>query len=116
MTFLERQFTHAMYVRKEAEGRHRKRSLEEAAKEKAERDQGARDFKGFKMMMKRKYGNLYRAWKVAIDTTQTGRVSQNELFDCARSHGYTGVLKDLWKEAVGKDAKGKEDSFVRLKE
>ena len=39
--------------------------------------------------LRRKYGNLFRAWKVAIDFTQTNRVSQRELFDCARSHGYT---------------------------
>merc|ERR1719199_113065 len=117
MTFLERQFTHAMYVRKEAEGRHRKRKLEQAAQEKRDLDQGAHDFKGFKMMMKRKYGNLFRAWKVAIDSTQTGRVSQNELFDCARSHGFTGKLIDLWREAVSKDEKtGREDNFIRLKD
>ena len=48
MTFLERQFSHALYIRKEAEGRHRKRKLEEAAQAKKDADQGAHDFAGFK--------------------------------------------------------------------
>merc|ERR1719174_1056400 len=108
-TFHERQAAHSMHMRKEAAGKMRKKRVEELAAEKKKMDVGARDKAGFLKVLQGKYGNVYRAWKVGMDTDGNGRLSKNEFMEVARHHGYAGKLLDLWNECCKPT-----DSFVRL--
>merc|ERR1719460_998667 len=116
MSFYERQSNHHLYVRKAAAGKHRKNSLEEADKARKRKLMAAQDLDGFKAMLVRRYGNLFRAWKLGLDKDGNGRLSMFEFCDAARAHGYQGALKELWLSTVATDARGEKASFVRLED
>ena len=67
MSFYERQSNHPIYVRKAASGKHRKAALEEADRARKKALMGAQNLDGFKAALVRKYGNLFRAWKLGLD-------------------------------------------------
>merc|ERR1719421_1527418 len=94
-----------------AMGRAQKEAVDKAQAEKAAMDMGASNLEEFKGVMTRKYGNLLRAWKLGLDTDGSGKISFVEFCNAARSQGFAGNLKGLWKEMGGAD-----DGFVELHE
>merc|ERR1719326_968200 len=103
MTFAERNA--ATQRRNEAEGLAKKQAVEAAAKEKAKHDVGAHDGAGFEAALTRKYGNLLRAWTLALDIDGSGSIGFTEFCTAVRAQGFAGSLKDLWKE-YDKDGEG----------
>merc|ERR1719424_1619415 len=101
--------SHTNYIRRAAEGNYKKRQLAQEYEQKVQKIKGAWCYKGFRKMLKKTYGNLYRAWKLALDTSGDGKISRNEFFASARNHGYCGNLTDLWNEAVSADG-----AFIRF--
>ncbi len=59
---------------------------------------GAKNLKGFKSLLKRRYGNLWRAWRTGMDNDSNKRLSFVEFCQCCRSVGYFGNIKELWNE------------------
>merc|ERR1719421_2729183 len=94
-----------------AMGRAQKEAVDKAQAEKAAMDMGASNLEEFKGVMTRKYGNLLRAWKLGLDTDGSGKISFVEFCNAARSQGFAGNLKSLWKEMGGAD-----DGFVEMRE
>merc|ERR1719424_1795094 len=72
---------------------------------------GASSTNAFKHELVRKFGNVPRAWRSALDLDGNGRLSRNEFFGAARALGYSGNLKDLWSE-LDEDGSG----FISLRE
>eukprot|EP00929_Paragymnodinium_shiwhaense_P070802 TRINITY_DN3591_c0_g1_i1.p1 TRINITY_DN3591_c0_g1~~TRINITY_DN3591_c0_g1_i1.p1 ORF type:complete len:1479 (-),score=439.91 TRINITY_DN3591_c0_g1_i1:263-4699(-) len=66
---------------------------------------------GFILMLRRRFGTVTAAWRQALDKDCTGRLCFNKFCQVCRDIGYTGNLKDLWKE-LDRDASG----FISLDE
>merc|ERR1719478_157376 len=60
---------------------------------------------GFKKILKRRYGSMYRAWRQGLDTSGDGKLSFTEFTDACRAIGYAGVVRKLWDE-LDDDASG----------
>lgn len=111
-SFYERQFGHNGFIRKKGTARYRRAEVEKEAERQKLLDMGAYDLVGFKELLAQKYGNIYRAWKLALDPDGNGRVSKMEFFAAARKVGYHGPVQKLWKECVKDD----KDPVVRLRD
>jgi len=110
-TFLARQRNHNGYIRMAATSKYRRAMADEEVERQKLYDMGASDLVGFKDLLTRKYGNLYRAWKLGLDPDGNGRVGQTEFFEAARRVGYKGSAKTLWRETVKDD----EEGILRLR-
>jgi len=53
---------------------------------------------GFRLLLRRRYGNVVRAWRTGLDLDGNGRVSFFEFCRAAREVGYEGSLRQLWNE------------------
>lgn len=53
---------------------------------------------GVKAFLRRKYGCLATAWKVALDPLRTGQISKEEFCKAFRVIGYRGDIKELWND------------------
>jgi len=104
MSFEERSMTESQ-KRSKAQGEAKKKELEEKRKTMAAMDVGASDGAGFKAQLTRKYGNLMRAWTLALDLDGSGSISFTEFCTAVRAQGFVGSLKALWKE-YDKDGEG----------
>jgi len=104
MTFDERQaFANR---RNQAIGKQQKKNVEEEERRKKAADARATNLVDLKKQLKVIYGNLYRAWKVALDLDGSGKLSENEFMKALRDLGlFFGSLPDLWKEL-------QEDGFI----
>jgi hypothetical protein len=89
---------------------HRKLIEKEQAAAKAA-DLKAHDLPGLKKQLKRKYGNLFRAWKSGLDLSGDNSLSKQEFFTALVNEGYNGKPEDLWNE-LHTDGSG----FIRLKD
>jgi hypothetical protein len=73
-----------------------------ARKDEAERmrlkDLGASTTDGFLWLLRRRFGNVPRAWRLHLDKDGNGKLSQGEFFIAARGLAYNGNLKKLWAE------------------
>jgi len=67
-------------------------------------DIGAHDLQGFKRLLIRRFGSLYRAWRKGLDTSGDNKLSFIEFTDACRAIGYAGNLKKLWKELDDDDS------------
>merc|ERR1719316_1615439 len=94
-----------------AQGKQKRKAVEEEAAARAAADIGAHTFEEFKAVLQRKYGNLLRAWTMGLDSNGSGKLSFVEFCSSARAEGFAGNLKALWKEM---DADG--EGFVTLEE
>jgi Ca2+-binding EF-hand superfamily protein len=109
--FLARQESHSATKRRRMLN---KQILEEVERRKAKHmkaSMGASSTIAFKQELVRKFGNVPRAWRTALDLDGNGRLSRNEFFGAARALGYSGNLKDLWAE-LDEDGSG----FIALRE
>merc|ERR1719191_2661600 len=110
MTFWERSTTECSR-RYAASGKAAKEAIEAAAAAAAGSDIGASSLAGFKGMLMRRYGNVFRAWKDVLDTDKSGKLSFYEFCVSVRNLGYSGNMKALW-HALDKD----QDGFIQLED
>eukprot|EP00929_Paragymnodinium_shiwhaense_P025866 TRINITY_DN15541_c0_g1_i1.p1 TRINITY_DN15541_c0_g1~~TRINITY_DN15541_c0_g1_i1.p1 ORF type:complete len:469 (+),score=130.62 TRINITY_DN15541_c0_g1_i1:118-1524(+) len=59
---------------------------------------GPKDFKGFLTWLERRFGNIVRAWRLALDLDGSGCLTYNEFGNAVRDLGYEGSIKGLWRE------------------
>merc|ERR1719324_1079939 len=59
----------------------------------------------WKRSLKRKYGNLVRAWRMTLDVDGNGTLTYNEFGPSVRSEGYEGSIRELWN-ALDEDGGG----------
>ena len=59
---------------------------------------GAKSTQTFFNLLKRKFGNIPRAWRLGLDNDGNGRLSRNEFYQAARNMTYHGNLKKLWDD------------------
>jgi hypothetical protein len=55
-------------------------------------------FEELQTMLKRRYGNLVRAWRLCLDADDAGRLTFNEFGPGLRRIGYEGSIRALWME------------------
>ena len=72
-------------------GSYARRMVAEADAKAKERDLKASDLAGFKKQLKRKYGNLFRAWKQGLDLSGDNQLSKGEFMKAIVNEGYTGL-------------------------
>lgn len=65
-------------------------------------EQAVQDFKTF---LKRKYSNLLRAWRRALDLDRSMTIQKSELFKAVRELNWEGDVRMLWK-GLDKDGSG----------
>ena len=86
-------FQNTAIIGNEAIGKQQRAKIEEEAAAKAAADVGAFSLDEFKGALRRKYGNLLRAWKLGLDSDGSGKLSFVEFCQSARSEGFAGNLK-----------------------
>eukprot|EP00928_Gymnodinium_smaydae_P020502 TRINITY_DN1791_c0_g2_i1.p1 TRINITY_DN1791_c0_g2~~TRINITY_DN1791_c0_g2_i1.p1 ORF type:complete len:1251 (-),score=231.11 TRINITY_DN1791_c0_g2_i1:58-3738(-) len=59
---------------------------------------GAPGVEAFCAVLRRRFGTIASAWRVALDPDLKGRLSFNEFVNVARSIGYSNNLKLLWNQ------------------
>merc|ERR1719174_2968347 len=84
--------------RSEAQGRAKKEARAAQEKKAREQDMAASDLPSFKKALTRKYGNLYRAWKEAMDIDGSGSLGFTEFAMAARNVGFIGPIKKIFDE------------------
>jgi Ca2+-binding EF-hand superfamily protein len=84
--------------RSEAQGRAKKEARAAQEKKARELDMAASDLPSFKKALMRKYGNLYRAWKEALDLDGSGSLGFTEFAMAARGVGFIGPIKKIFEE------------------
>lgn len=52
----------------------------------------------FRVMLEKRFGNYVRAWRQALDTDRSGRITYIEFCKACREMGVPGSLKRLWQE------------------
>jgi hypothetical protein len=67
-------------------------------------DIGAHDLQGFKRLLIRRFGSIYRAWRKGLDTSGDNKLSFVEFTDACRAIGYAGSSKKLWRELDDDDS------------
>lgn len=77
----------------------------------ASANMGASTVEGFLAQLKRRFGNVPRAWRQCLDADGNNRLSRNEFYAACRGLNYVGNLKALW-EALDNDGSG----FIGLQE
>jgi len=60
---------------------------------------------GLKTLLRRKFGNMVRGWRLALDSDGNGMLTYNEFIVALRSQGYEGSLRQLW-ETLNEDGDG----------
>jgi len=70
------------------------KNIDEAAKS---ADIGAKTHEGFKKLLVRRFGCMYRAWRQGLDVSGDGKLSFTEFTDAARAIGYAGSVRKLWQ-------------------
>jgi len=73
-------------------------TLEQEAAERKAKTVGAKSLDGFRAVLKRKFGNVIRGWRLAMDQDGNGRLSYMEFCTAVRELGYEGAIKKLWHE------------------
>jgi hypothetical protein len=91
-------------------GSYARRMVAEADAKAKERDLKASDLAGFKKQLKRKYGNLFRAWKQGLDLSGDNQLSKGEFMKAIVNEGYLGNPEALWGELHTSG-----DGFIQLK-
>lgn len=67
-------------------------------------DEGEALFLRFKAVAAHKFsGNLYGAWRIAMDVRNTGRCAFGDVVRAGRSFGFTGNFRLLWKVLLKRD-------------
>lgn len=61
-------------------------------------DIGAGNLDSFKALLVRRFGSITAAWRNHLDADANGKLSFGEFCQAVRMIGYTGNLKNLWKE------------------
>lgn len=84
--------------RADADGIARRREIREAAEKAKANTLGAKSKDGFHALLKRKYGNTVRGWRLGLDTDGSGKLSYMEFCTACRAMGYEGAIKKLWTE------------------
>jgi Ca2+-binding EF-hand superfamily protein len=64
----------------------------------AARTKGTNTLEGLREHLKRRYGNLIRAWRLAIDIEGTWKLSFNDFGPAIRRLGYEGSIRQMWTE------------------
>ena len=82
--------------RSEAQGRAKKEARAAQEKKARELDMAASDLPSFKKALTRTYGNLYRAWKEALDIDGSGSLGFVEFAQAARNVGFIGPIKKIF--------------------
>jgi Ca2+-binding EF-hand superfamily protein len=76
----------------------KRKALADHAAKRKELDCGASSVGGFLELLRRKFGNVPRAWRFHLDADGSGKLSRNEFFIAARGLAYAGNLKALWSD------------------
>merc|ERR1712048_219646 len=66
---------------------------------------GAHTLEEFRAYLRRKCGNLLRAWRLKLDNDGNGVITYNEFGPAVRALGYEGSIKELW-QALDEDDGG----------
>lgn len=61
-------------------------------------DIGANSLDALKALLVRRYGSIASAWRQHLDSDGNGKLSFGEFCQAVRMIGYTGNLKNLWRE------------------
>merc|ERR1719498_1870960 len=82
-------------VQKKSVGQERHKSaarlqMEAIEQAKAANRLGARSINGFHRLLKRKYGNPVRGWRLGLDVDGSGKLSYMEFCTAVRGMGYEG--------------------------
>jgi hypothetical protein len=74
-----------------------RRRIESKAQETADR-LGPNTLRDLKDVLKRKYGNLVRAFRLGLDIDGNGVLTYNEFAVACRAFGFEGSLRNLWDQ------------------
>ncbi|CAD7927524.1 unnamed protein product [Amoebophrya sp. A120] len=97
--FLVRQNSHEIHAFRTEFAQHKRQQLNAKDERRQSRDMGASSKEEFLSFLKRKYGNLPRAWRTAFDTDGNGKVSQQEFFSvCRHLNAFIGDVSKLFSE------------------
>merc|ERR1719326_318338 len=90
--------------RKEAIGAQRRKTMAEESKKHMGAVKGAQNLAEFKEALVLKYGNMMRAWRIALDSDANGTIGFIEFSQVVREEGYLGDIRKLWKELDADDS------------
>jgi Ca2+-binding EF-hand superfamily protein len=105
MPFLERQFASTQCVRLQALGKKQRDDAQKKARDKLVKDMAATSLEDLRECWRKRYGNLWRAWVVAIER-KVGRrpdaaLPFRDVASAAQRGGFVGDYRALWKALVG---------------
>merc|ERR1719247_3357138 len=80
-----------------AVGKEQKAQVEAAEKARKAADAGASTPAELKALLLRRYGNLFRAWKVVLDEDESVAIGLSRFSERVRAFGYVGDLKELFQ-------------------